>query len=763
MYLTRNGYALSTKDEHLDWASGQDKSTVPETAECQRFLFFLYKLVLAGEASEGIFTTALKACQKHMADCIAKRNGPPLPKGHVRNLAGIVQATREINDLKKERSLKGHEDMQQETEETLPPDQLLQAATFLYSFEKTTVFDLTPLMMYNTMVEFYMGMLMLSRGEDTRFYSFGIMFVATLLNVGRMGTKVLGFITSCGKTNASGHHSKTGVGRHKNPLLCVIGVIGLLFLFRFIVLKEPTPDFIDYKEIYETPLLRSSVDQRKSTSYDVQYQNIVLLFRQLGIDPSAKTHFGRGYGQRLLDSLGVDIEMIARLAAKHHDAMHDSYVTGLPWKSILGITGFDPENPKEAYAAHCSVELTEQDIYSLPGLEFLLVQRQRVDAAVAAAVAKGTGTMAQERLYTAKGSLLAFFFIIQTCLLVAAARPRNVRGEIEADSPPMFRKFPGNPVFHLSLFQSEAFKGICQRVHDAEQREIESAAEGASAPNAGGGGHGFALAVQRAVDPLISRLDEVSVKLDAALCGGKSASSDIVLPQASRPPAHARGLPSPSPVQGGKRKKVRIDHLRYADGQVYLIPMGEHRTATAFWNEYAKGRTPLRDLEVSTKGAWRDYGSVSRRWSEQKFLYAFIETRIASGMSEVDAIQALQTELDNFPKRGRSSKPNWDALLKYIPTLGESAARKQRKPRPGRKGASVMQALPSVGDDDLAPVQFDRSGAVFVSEATGPQFTLPFDAFHVAPAIAAGSLHMGKAPLSFAEWRQMAGAQAGAL
>ncbi len=58
------------------------------------------------------------------------------------------------------------------------------------------------------------------------------------------------------------------------------------------------------------------------------------------IDPGDKTHFGRGYGERLWDEIGVNINQ------NQHDTQQNSYVTSLPRKAILGASGHDPEDPE---------------------------------------------------------------------------------------------------------------------------------------------------------------------------------------------------------------------------------------------------------------------------------------------------------------------------------------------------------------------------------------------------------------------------------
>ena len=110
--MESEGANISDKEKYLDWASGQGPTAVAETAICQRFLLYLYRLVMAGEASCGIYLTALKACARHMSDCLSRRNGPPLAKGTVRKLSSIPKATKEINEKKKSDGMSGFQDMQ---------------------------------------------------------------------------------------------------------------------------------------------------------------------------------------------------------------------------------------------------------------------------------------------------------------------------------------------------------------------------------------------------------------------------------------------------------------------------------------------------------------------------------------------------------------------------------------------------------------------------------------------------------------------------
>jgi hypothetical protein len=168
---------------------------------------------MSREASCGIYITALKACTKQLSDCISRRNGPPIAKGTVRNLSSIPKATKEINEKKKCDGMSGVQDMQINAIEELSRDDLIKAMDKFYSHDGSL--KLCPLMIFNTHVEFLLGISMLSRGEDTRFFTFGVMFTAMLVNIGFGVFSVLCYISSCGKTNDSGHYTKTGVAPHK--------------------------------------------------------------------------------------------------------------------------------------------------------------------------------------------------------------------------------------------------------------------------------------------------------------------------------------------------------------------------------------------------------------------------------------------------------------------------------------------------------------------------------------------------------------------
>jgi hypothetical protein len=90
-----------------------------------------------------------------------------------------------------------------------------------------------------------------------------------------------------------------------------------------------------------------------------------------------------------------------------------------------------------------------------------------------------------------------------------------------------------------------------------------------------------------------------------------------------------------------------------------LTSMGE------VWREYTvglNGGPALRDLERNQGNLWRKYAGGRQKWFASRIHYAAVERRKSEGLSETEAVAALQAMLDAIPKRGKSTKPDFAAL-----------------------------------------------------------------------------------------------------
>jgi hypothetical protein len=131
--------------------------------------------------------------------------------------------------------------------------------------------------------------------------------------------------------------------------------------------------------------------------------------------------------------------------------------------------------------------------------------------------------------------------------------------------------------------------------------------------------------------------------------------------------------------QPGQAKKRRTSRAENA-GPDQHVQSDDHSNIAMVWTEYScglNGGPSLRSLELQgTK--WRSYEGGRQKWYNASFLYRAIERRQVAGASEEGAITAVQGLLDQIPKRGKSTKPNFAVLRKQL-QLEETA-----KPGPGQ-------------------------------------------------------------------------------
>ena len=110
-----------------------------------------------------------------------------------------------------------------------------------------------------------------------------------------------------------------------------------------------------------------------------------------------------------------------------------------------------------------------------------------------------------------------------------------------------------------------------------------------------------------------------------------------------------------------KQKVLKIPFLR------------ELGSARQVWTEYnvgTNGNPSLRALEAQFGTTWRNYQGGKQRWSEFRTLAFYIESRIAAGSSELDAVTQLQGIADEIGRRGASRALNWkDVIAKVTPEI----------------------------------------------------------------------------------------------
>ena len=122
--------------------------------------------------------------------------------------------------------------------------------------------------------------------------------------------------------------------------LCPINAIAMSLLMRWCVESvDAFPDLVDKTTWYASPLLCKHTNGKEVQSYETSYENFRILYEEFDIVVSKYTHQGRGEMQRYLESYGVPLDEIKRLALYLHDALNQYYLTGIPPEATAVVAG----------------------------------------------------------------------------------------------------------------------------------------------------------------------------------------------------------------------------------------------------------------------------------------------------------------------------------------------------------------------------------------------------------------------------------------
>ena len=103
------------------------------------------------------------------------------------------------------------------------------------------------------------------------------------------------FLLGSGKTNKTSNKEYIGALRHKDPVLCTVGALAMLFFWQWHLAGEAPPDFKSRKSWYKTKLLVGKNKDSKIT-YPTQYQDVIHAFEESGIISKKVTHAPRKQG-----------------------------------------------------------------------------------------------------------------------------------------------------------------------------------------------------------------------------------------------------------------------------------------------------------------------------------------------------------------------------------------------------------------------------------------------------------------------------------
>lgn len=389
---------------------------------------------------------------------------------HVCQVPGVASRKAELWTQRRQQHMEHMTDLQAEIESDMGAEKMLQCVDRCL---KLQVPETTPMFGLQTYFELRACFQQCCRHDDLRLEVFAHIFTRDV-RVGPRMMPMLCNVTDGGKTNANGRISYSAVVPHKNPVMCCIFAKGILLGWRFNVMKVKVPDLLDKEDIFKRPTLRQGHDEFGRVSYDSSRKIMNRLFTAENIVVTKCLHQGRGEGQRNLDQLGVDVELIKRLCKYVHDDQVDSYLLNPPIAALLASAGFDHTLPASARAAHLIVVFDTLLIGML--WPWLPQQMAAIDAEFTK-VPNGKEAK-RKALYCARGCGKALKLIAEVLIRGAAARPRDAENHIIADSEPIYKLYHQfNNFFQLPFWKCKAFLEFAGRVRAAEEREIKGMAE----------------------------------------------------------------------------------------------------------------------------------------------------------------------------------------------------------------------------------------------------------------------------------------------
>jgi hypothetical protein len=747
------------------WVKGTGAEATIDNANMIRFLTWLYDGIDDEDtpahfrATAGIYDDLLKAMKWFLDKQLALVGHTASELGYVRNMPGIKELTSSVSRGKAKKATEEQEDLQSDVDPTFTAQQWINIAVLLISCKQVTGdrdFAMTPFDFAMAYFIMLMSRALAARGEDIRGMVIGGFYWCLYECVGTAanGLGVLMIVLRCGKQNRSGRRTRSGVTAHRNPLLCPINALALSLLYRWLVQRETRPNWGDsslFGSLF-SPVLRSPTAANVPMSYDKHDGICKQVFRFFGLVTSHSTHHMRGDTARYLELCLVSIEIIKKHMNRVDNAHANSYGTGAAIQAILAAAGFQSDKPSLAVAAHFvdnEALLSKITALILPWLE------DEKAKLVAASVVSGATveSFKRDRFFMRRNSLMALEQIIFVFIQCAAARPRNAKGQIDTDQPPMYKQFASNPVYGVlktEVFESAEFKQLQALVKASEESEVANASSDAALLAGASPSTHLAEKLKPQFDKIVAGQKEANRQLFAFMqqhqqhwqpqessssstststssssTSTSSTSSTSSSSSASAAAAtYAAATASPpatntarlaGPLTFGKAPtSMRSRHTKVGAGQYQIAELGLVLSAQEMFDNCFKGSNSYMALEANLKtNRWRLYGhAAAEAWSQMQPFIRFME----SHDDEARAVSALQALAVAAGHQGAALAPDWKKVgrdLKLMPVeIGFQAQRKSKAALNKAKALSRKQT-PQVSTIEEEPVaEFNRDGSL---------------------------------------------------
>ena len=294
------------------------------------------------------------------------------------------------------------------------------------------------------------------RGEESFKQKLVQRFVRNVELLGVRGTPCGYSLTNKSKRNKVSRREYTTTAPHVDPLKDASANHGAMWMYRFVVMKEPLPNFLDYTTCYDVPTFRkaTSIANMSGDSFrDIFKQFFVANQFMVGMI----THQCRREVEQMLDDLGCQPENIARMCGHALDQQSrltnvqtKSYLTNKPLECVLAATGTTTKD-RSSYTsvmAHGVSLVPDNLLRYFRKISDLLDMRDKVESDYASC--QNLKERKEKRLCTMKHSCERIVFDIKCFFVLCASRPINENG--------------ANLLVHAKTFQEEHRNGTLRTI-----------------------------------------------------------------------------------------------------------------------------------------------------------------------------------------------------------------------------------------------------------------------------------------------------------
>ena len=242
----------------------QEEADVPQflTADCKHdvskmadFIEHLNELPIVTDSK---MTDGISFVQHHLNKALNDRN-LPVVKGSVGNIHRVKMVKKKREKARATFDLEHGVDIQALLNVKMSHDQMER---FIFCGfcprQGGKVAKISPVMRLQIVAAMRHLQQTMKRKDDIKSVVGGMMFTKVMKGLGPgHGTLCDYFVTNAGKNNQVGKKEFTAVGPHNNPLFDAAALLGVCLLFRFVILHEPFPDHLNWRDFSLRPLLRS--------------------------------------------------------------------------------------------------------------------------------------------------------------------------------------------------------------------------------------------------------------------------------------------------------------------------------------------------------------------------------------------------------------------------------------------------------------------------------------------------------------------------